>query len=806
MATRWQRSPAGAKLCLNNGSEIDFILQQLVEDEKLQDTTAERRAARERFENLTAADNNYDGTFCSDFDAAKAALGNSWLGYASQVQKMKALCKADELEALIDVTQSHVDVHFLFEKMFGADPNTWFKSVQIRCTARRYLDADITAVSKLSFTDVQTKFRSKRNIFWRDIMVDALHTLHKSEHHRAMYWKLLANVAQSHFFDNYDPQYGLFESLVDKRLDPEPTGKQLQQMEKSIPYPMPCFGKRSIRCVVDEKMNILQKKIDDNAVSFFHSEKLIECMWKDKLQQKFRARVNASQYTRQLSRWDLCENNPSIDVIPACEEQASVPSVGIGAIEEQVDAVLESKKTVTRKTMSEAMATLEARVNDVDPDSTETFKTGEFKRLLESLEAFVKDKKNLPELAGKLFDHLLDPKVKTYSAENLGMRGIAAHCILDHDIETAAEYQFYKQCSTLLAERKVIASQIASRGFVVCRTPSNLDQLIAVFYYNAGHIVYKLLYQKRPNIYVMASCLEELNYYADFLACVEYFEGSIHPTEGAALEYEIELKNSCWLSTVAGQFQVYQTLGVEQQFAALKGLVKTFPQLTLHLFKKFSIRVRSCVFATYMDGNFTEAHMQKLLTIFSDKRKANSLTSFEIEQEAAKKKNEQRAAAADGPQNHARHTIADGLAGSKSAAVGVSRERAKIHIAVHQNNLLSGLRLLATGRPHRKCQGLQADQIRLYWHPKDYRPTKVPYSPECDTLGAGAYHTKKLACENLQKPRFCMTKLPLSHNVFLMLHTHEFFHRDTLLANFKSILLPRVLLEYGLSVGDVNVT
>eukprot|EP00392_Amoebophrya_sp_AT5.2_P002349 g2354.t1 len=656
-------------------------------------------------------------------------LGKEWDGSASEFKRVLLLATPDIRDAQDDLAASHSDLYDLLMALNskdGEDP-TLLGNPTTLLRAQRYLDPSLTKDSTMTTPQIQKKIQKNRMHIWKCVFADVCSVIGKSVSHKRGGLKLLARTANAAAFQLFDPNFGIWESLVEKRFDHnEPSEETIRRAYQSSSFNWSVFAKRSGACYIRNQVKRLERQVGIVSASFPLTEYEQETQFQTNVLLKKWAAADATNFSKELDRQRRAERHTRY--FPA-------PQIGRPDRTNSVSASVLTSPRMHSKISNHSInsASLTAMMNDtqtqqvVAVDNEDKFFTKRLQDLKNELTETISGKgsEEWPAELKEVVAGVCDKNVVTSGPTTLGLRGIEFRTLLKRGCHPLKN-KFHRTCGRWWMEKKNIAARIKEQGGVVMRNGNT-----AAWIPMAGNaFIFHLKMSKNmndDNKLHWRKADDFANFDADYFDEWDLYDGPLIIKEDQYGGVWLEIDPAKWLLAKDMQIEYFPHADPEVQVHMLEEFCEMHPRMKSYMVKRMSSFTRGRLFTEFMLGNrLSENVLERIEQKFGNKEEVLGLDGEEWDEKMHKEKIAKLAKKAgkeSGPQQQKER---------EEKAVhtpGKTRKSPLIRLTIYDMSR-GRPHLRATARSHRVEQGAKPDVLRLYWE-NDHKPSLVHQFPEC---------------------------------------------------------------------------
>eukprot|EP00392_Amoebophrya_sp_AT5.2_P008500 g8527.t1 len=531
-------------------------------------------------------------------------LGKEWDGSTLKLKEMLMACTREHRLAQRDLARSHSDLYDLIDAVSakGGDDTTLLENPATLKRAQKYLGSDLTATSTLTTPELQNRLQKNRLRILQHITADIFAVLGETDAHRKCGLKLLGKVMSLAGWQLWDPIFGLWESVCERRTPFVVNSENLPSLENALSYELSIFALRAGGCLMRGRRHWLERQVKNVNECFPPSEKLQEQQFKDDRKFKDRAAGGSNMWSKQLHRYTQAEEHTRFYPAPLItrSDRTSILDPADVLADSTWNKVKEDPTTENVKWVLEDMEKKQTQENK----NHSKFLTARFDDLCNSLQDAADGDLETPWPAKlqQVIEHVGDPSITTIPAHLLGVRGIEAYVILKNK-DDAESADFKRTAGKNIMGLKNIQKKIQESGGVLMRKGKDGPVIWVTFAYSglvAGH---PLVRHGAPNQLRFPLLRNEIEYDADWFINWDLIEGKVdwEEDEGAA-GFFIVLHVD--LTKIVSSRQMYcyhfpHTSRTRQQYL-LQQVTKKHPELTARMFDKMLNGTRAKIYEYFM--------------------------------------------------------------------------------------------------------------------------------------------------------------------------------------------------------------
>lgn len=335
---RWMRNFETAGMLREQRHKIKLVVTPMAENEraakfgKKAEPSLPHAVDKLDLEPLPEDD---QGFLSEDDEDAGYRIPEQFQGHGDNVLNQLAAISDLELEAVRDVGYGHNRLFNLVETMachsdFATDQ---FSNDFVRQSAKMYIDWNIGSTSTLSVPDLQDKLSANRHLLWQTMVAGTFSVAGKSMLHYGCAMTLMKCAVQNYFFECYDGQFGIWESLAVGTTTH--SDDEIIRMLDVYPFALSLWAKKAARCwCLEDRKEWVRAKVKDTNRCFPLSEKEQESQFKDRDAFKAHARSTGdSLWSKQADRQTNAENHCRYLSDNKCVLDDNVAELGADMIE-----------------------------------------------------------------------------------------------------------------------------------------------------------------------------------------------------------------------------------------------------------------------------------------------------------------------------------------------------------------------------------------------------------------------------------------------------------------------------------------
>eukprot|EP00392_Amoebophrya_sp_AT5.2_P009303 g9331.t1 len=653
----------------------------------------------------------------------KEMLGKDWDGSTAKLRGIIVACKREHRAAQRDLGASHSDLCDLLDAITskaGNDPATFATSTTLK-RAQKYLGPDLNSQSTLATPQLQERLQKNRMHILQCMCADIFKQLGKSETHEKSGLHLVRKVANLAGWQLWDPIFGLWESVAEKRIPFLINADNVEKLEESLTYDLSVFAKRSGRCLIEVKRHWLTRMVRLPNQCYPVSEKLQEQQFKDEKKNKEKASAGATIWTKLLQRLEHLKRQPRYHLAPTVtrsERTNLLPTETV--VDEAMLCRLEHNTNTSN--IDRVLEQLEKDEIGKHPQKNH-YLTSRLMGLKEDLmKAWNKQlpEDQWPEKFEKVVDHVGNHRTTTSAAHTLGSRGVEACAVLKNNAD-AFLADFLRNSGRNVVERKNVAAKIKESGGVLMQNPVDQVWVWVCFVYMGIAFGIQMVKGAPRTELTFPTVPKQCKFDADFFAKWHSYDGQIGISEndlawGSAVMLAFDPSKIITSQQMQGFHFPHTSL--ERQLRMLRDVSAKHPALTKRILEKMSNGARSRVFDYFhRSGELSSNIVSECVRRYGNSVRVLALDGEVWDDQVAEERLERLEAAAgteSGPRVHKPHSP------GKTPASGIRRLPAQV--VVNMWNLSASPPVLcAQARSHRTNFGAGEEKLRLHWPPK-YRP------------------------------------------------------------------------------------
>eukprot|EP00392_Amoebophrya_sp_AT5.2_P015487 g15693.t1 len=652
-------------------------------------------------------------------------------GYATEyLSFLEAVTEEDE-RAMLDLGRCQTETHDLLEHITsrGHDDKTTLSNPYYFTLGQKYLGDDITTETALSVVEINDRMQKYRLRQYEIQYADTCKALGNSKTHLKCGLPLLAKILMEMAHENWDPQFGLWESVAEKRVGCLVAPAGLRRLATTFPWPCPLFGLRASKSLITGKKKLLSRQVRNHNRSWPPTERRNEEQFREHLNAA-RIKSGTSWWTKQLDRVRRCERDPRYPIAPAVGRPDRLsdmdPEAIFNPLREQKfrarndSAYIESYMKDERK----------ARVSQHNEQESKylaqrCMDVREELALISAKEVGHQLRPTLTSLVG----FVTNPQNKTVAPDRLGIRGVFARNQLQYEYDLH-ELQFHQSCGARFFDRWNVKEQLKRRGGVAVR-PKRTGLWSWMPICGDGFVLGtpfcgtdQAMHHRLPHHH------EELAFWPDLWDHCDFYFGETGSLDDGEYNRFFVIDDTAdkvitWQEMQATHFP---SASKEMQIRMLLPFTKQDPRLTRAIFEKCSVFTRRNCFSELIRGNpLPEKVIEKLVELFGPRyrvlARSAEVVNKEIQEEMLKKQAE-KAQNPDSPGEKRQRLSTSSHAGT------FSREEpaAVLHFYDLRKNPPT---VVACVRSHRNEQGAIPDTLRLNW-PWGFNPQWSYHNPSCE--------------------------------------------------------------------------
>lgn len=691
-------------------------------------------------------------------------LPADWEGYALQMDAAFGQLTEDERKMLVRITSGCVSFYVLLETLtaHGSQSQNAFKEPKVLKAMQDFLDPDATRLSQYSTPQVQELLSKNRSWIWQRMFCTVSQHFARGSRYMKPGLKMLARITNVWFEDNWDPQWGLLESV--RRVRASFSEEHWARFADSPPDTLTVDAKRFIHCVVfdryEEERDVY---IDRNNQCCPLFEKETEAQFQTNAKYKLRAVAGKTSATKECHRLQLTVDHHRYHPVPLCKNDGYLMPVDYDEAMKRIKLDDQGEVETSVSDMQEILRKQYDAQVEKHGSATKYF-TSQFasmKTAMDQAKGAVWDKK-WPSPLVNAVNYCADPKYHSYKPEHLGFKGVRAKVTLELGL-LKLQRKFLEDAGKVFIAKMGVKQRMDETGFALVRKQDTDQKFIASGFLGAYWMGYRLfgnvMIGASPELLLPRDDPEQVLFNGDLISVCDYYHGEIKVQNYIDGSWTVVLEEGehhwiPWQEQVQAHFPF---ASVEEQLAMLHEFQQDNPAFTTALLRQASPDLRCKLFMFHLNGNTMVGDTcEKLIKKLTPQRRLVG-RSGELLQDQAE---EERVEAL------LKSSIADRVYKPQEGehvanpATGITRKRAQVVFLFHE--IASG-RPLGKAKSHRVQQGELPDQMKLYWATADYRPSKVAFCPGCPA------------------------------------------HPDPE-KNVKKILLPKIMREYELEVSQILMT
>eukprot|EP00392_Amoebophrya_sp_AT5.2_P016255 g16513.t1 len=680
-------------------------------------------------------------------DAPNCKPKSTFLGHARQmIQVLKGI--DDET---LSINRTVPEMHRKFCRMLETlttrsdDDTKMFESPTVRLAAQCFLDDDTDENTALSLMQIKTKLSHSRALVWQIMISSMMGAIHLGKHHRAAAFSRMEKVLNCYFFEVYDPQFGLWESLVRETIAHD--DGDLASMMDAWPFKMQVFGKLAAKTwILEEDHDRVRTQVGHCIDSDPAWEKENETCWKMPQNQKKHATADHSLWRKQCDRYSRSQLHMRYKQHKPLGRENKFTELPFQTVKEiAIEAIMDECLDFesVRVALSNELKSMEENAGATTTNGaylTERF--NEIKAELEDKVGEYECKRHLKQCRA-LCKALGDEKCTSFAPDNIGARGATAKALLDSPC-CPERYAFLYGTGLFVSCKFDLRAAFEKEHFIVTRKKGEDFKIACNFKCNCSVLqgVSMLADDVQTKLrHSLPVEPEAVTANATFLAEQDRREGDVW------LEFEnhvpviVMCPEGRWISATEMQLKYFAHCPASQRLAMLKPYEEQRPLLDATFFSRCTYETQFAAFRYLLDGNtFDVNRVGVVIGILQKKRKEKLLQDpAEVEEERLREYIEKQAKQAamlkaeraekiDGPHN--------------VEATNLTRERSQSVFLVWDIRT-SPPTLVCEFRSHRVKQGICADVYRLKW-PDGYKAPKGLQCPECTAEGDPESNVEKL--------------------------------------------------------------
>eukprot|EP00392_Amoebophrya_sp_AT5.2_P012131 g12226.t1 len=608
--------------------------------------------------------------------------GAKFLGWATELDKRLDVACADLRKVQITCSEPVFSFFQLLETLnaHSSQCTDQMQSPYILKQMRRFLDPEANRLSVCSTVDIQDLLSLRRQHYWREMRAGVAATMHFGDAYEQVALKMLPRIVSVFFFENYDPQFGLWESLQHERFIMD--SEQIEIFGDRPPFDLSVDAKSGLKAYHEKKDLFIVGRCWRYNKSKPLFEKETEEIFQRQVTYTTRANAGSSKQSKECRRllksywakrcaaWKTVEHTEKLRPVPLQEVlkymriiQAENPFDDI--TDEQIDEIMKEVEMVGREASGSISSYLTSQFRDYQEflnDETKNFETGKWS----------------PKQTNAI-NVLMDGSWKAHQSSNLGYGGPPIMC---HGMDN-------------------------SYGIGVAFKETDT-----------------------PKQFRLPTLRKEAKIWGGMLGHYSLYDGKIEtlfPESGGHF-FHLPDYDWAWIDSHEIAAAHFPFASIEEQVHMLEDFMDENPGITTTVLKLCSQRMRQKFFQYHMDDNKLDpATIAAVRAAVLPGAKCVSYCGDKMEDAAvaAKNKKQAKAAAKDDKLREPR------VVENPNAAHGISRHRAVTNYGLYRR---SSDELVACAKSHRRAQGLLTDLCRLHWL-DGYRPKKVHFAPTCSTDG-----------------------------------------------------------------------
>ncbi|CAD7963427.1 unnamed protein product [Amoebophrya sp. A25] len=661
----------------------------------------------------------------SDSEDDERPAPRGWVGYASDYDSMLAKIKPEYYDVVVDLTMPHHGLYKLLESLTASSTfDAPLKSDRaLLHLARKFLGNDIPADANLSTPVVQLRLSKNRRNIWKLLFTDIVKMTSKSDLHLQRCGGILANIVNNYFFDVYDPQFGILESISHGHLNIAPD--RLNFIEKLLPYSLTITAKRGLACVARGKFGLIveycrrrvktQPLYEKEAEAQFKERNLLEEVWTSS---------SNSMWTKNMQRLQAAYRHKRYR-FPKVDDLKQVRPLTPAAY----DQILQECAAGDKDAQDLKFLIDEHISDEVKTKGVSGFYTGMMHNLKETMAQRWKNGTTCPKQR-VVEDMAADGGFVSYSANKLGFRGAQLIFCLSSTWEDQSERIYHETLSCRIVKER----RLEAKDSVFMRLPSAEQAVIKATRWREGwHQGYQCFYNEMEDAFIAPVRLEDCHFCTGLVSMTDLFEGEVQQIRDRhGNGFRFRFKDERWISSHTLAETFFTSLGVDVQLGAFGRLMRKHPDVSEETYAALSVKERLNILKNMNKGAIGPDFEQMINELATPAKRVISKGGLHSLSPEAKR----------------RHILANTASCGRFAESelreyapheeGLQRYKPGYRYELkpkEQPNQLLPSKPVAFFRSHRVAGGKLPDKVRIHWETADFYPRLVKLAPEVPATG-----------------------------------------------------------------------